>query len=85
MTGAAEVVERRPLRRGDRVTVAAVVRNRYVDADAARRKGDDGERVVLELPSGALWHAVRVADVVPVEQLRAALRGEGAVVARDGT
>lgn len=52
---------------GARVLLPAVVRDCYVDADAARHRGDDGSRLVLLLPDGMHLHAVRLADVVTVD------------------
>ena len=50
-------------RRGDVVTVPATVRRLWRDADAAKRRGDDGRRCDLETIGGKWLPNVPVADL----------------------
>jgi len=59
----ADTSGRRRVRIGERVALVATVRAVWTDSDAARRKGDDGHRCELTLPSGAVLGNVRVVDL----------------------
>ncbi len=51
------------LRIGDVVIVQGRLVRTWVDADRARRAGDDGRRADLELPRGRMVYGVPVADL----------------------
>ena len=59
------VGEPRRLRIGDRVTLTLTVLRLWTDADAARRKGDDGRRADLAMPGGGRLRNVAVAELAP--------------------
>lgn len=59
-------MRRQHLRIGDDVLIRGRVWNKWRDSDLARRKGDDGQRVAIVLPSGAILNSVRPGDLARI-------------------